>query len=304
MNKKKPVTITPFLQTKYSFEKLRICNHCKSFTVLWEDQCTVCGKDALMTIQMKATIKAKRSMRNELLAALLFTLLGVLFGKEMMPMVLCGVVGLLLILLLWNVQKKMMPYVIPQEMEDLILVEQSRIIEGIKHNRQTAVANLQVDKVLTYEMLREISTLVHNDRIRLQQIVLLQTFILRKDMDLVLEPLLLKDFDMELAAYIGEVSKVQRDLIKNQTIRYILTYESQIMEMENGRDIMTGVAGAAVRMKKYVETYPEFLRRYARYLPKDRFMRLYQLIRQNPEQSWDHLAEEVSRIHNEKYTEG
>jgi hypothetical protein len=243
-------------------------------------------------------------MRNELLATLLFTLVGVWFGDTPMQMTLCAVVGILLFLLLWKVQRKMMPYVIPQEMENLILGEQARIIEGIKHNRQTAVAHLQKDAVITYEMLREISTLVHNDRIRLQQIVLLQTFILRKDMDLVLEPLLLKDFDSELASYIGEISKVQRELIKNETIRYVLTYEPQILEMEHGRDIMTGVAGAAVRMKKYVLSYPEFFRRYARYLPKDRFMRLYQLIRQNPEQSWGHLAEEVSRIHNENYTQG
>lgn len=304
MNKKRPVTITPFLQTKYSYEKLRICNHCKSFTVLWEDHCTACGKDSLMPIHTKATLKAKRSMRNERLAALLFTLVGVWFGKDPMQMVLCAVVGLLLILLLWAVQRKMMPYVIPQEMENLIESEQARIIEGIKHNRQAAIAALQEDEVLTYEMLREISTLVHNDRIRLQQIVLLQTFILRKDMDLGIEPLLLNSFEPELAAYIGEISKVQRELIKNQTIRYILTYEPQILEMEHGKDIMTGVAGAAIRMKQYVESYPEFIRRYARYLPKDRFMRLYHLIRQNPEQSWGHLAEEVSRIHNEKYTQG
>ncbi|HEY2492390.1 MAG TPA: hypothetical protein VGI33_05715 [Paenibacillus sp.] len=304
MNKKRPVTITPFLQTKYNYEKLRTCNHCKSFTILWEDRCAACDKDSLVPIHTKATIKAKRSMRNELLATLLFTLVGVWFGDTPMQMTLCAVVGILLFLLLWKVQRKMMPYVIPQEMENLILGEQARIIEGIKHNRQTAVAHLQKDAVITYEMLREISTLVHNDRIRLQQIVLLQTFILRKDMDLVLEPLLLKDFDSELASYIGEISKVQRELIKNETIRYVLTYEPQILEMEHGRDIMTGVAGAAVRMKKYVLSYPEFFRRYARYLPKDRFMRLYQLIRQNPEQSWGHLAEEVSRIHNENYTQG
>ncbi|MGF7048954.1 hypothetical protein J2T13_003462 [Paenibacillus sp. DS2015] len=304
MNKKKPVTIRPFLQTKYSYEKLRICNHCKSFTVLWEDQCASCGKDALMPIHTKAKIKAKRSMRNELLAALLFTLVGVWFGRDPMQMTLCAIVGILLILLLWNVQRRMLPYVIPQEMESLIEDEEARIIEGIKHNRQTAISHLQNNEVMTYEMLREISTLVHNDRIRLQQVVLLQTFILRKDMDLVIEPLLLKDFDTDLAAYIGEISKVQRDLIKNQTIRYILTYEAQILEMEHGRDIMTGVAGAAVRMKKYVDSYPEFIRRYARYLPKDRFMRLYQLIRQHPEQSWGHLAEEVSRIHSDKYTQG
>ncbi|MNP56970.1 hypothetical protein D3C76_1517460 [compost metagenome] len=71
--------------------------------------------------------------------------------------------------------------------------------------------------------------------------------------------------------------------------------------MEHGIEILTSVAGAAVRLKQYVQAYPDFIRRYARRLPKDRFLRLYRLIRQYPEHPWGELAIEVSNIRSELY---
>ena len=91
--------------------------------------------------------------------------------------------------------------------------------------------------------------MVRNDRIRLQQIVLLQSFSLRSDMELELEPLLLDEFDPDLAAYIGEIAKIKRELINSKAIRYLLAHEADILRMEHGRQIMIDAAGAAVRKK-------------------------------------------------------
>lgn len=181
-----------------------------------------------------------------------------------------------------------------RQLERLLRSSQRRIIEGIYTNLTTASAAIKDDEQLGYEILREMATIVHNDRIRLQQIMLLQSFALRKDMDLTLEPLMISDFEPALAEYIGELAKIKRELIKHQAIRYVLRYEREILDMKNGVRIMALVAGAAVRMKTYVDAYPDFILRYVRHLPKDRFLRLYRLVRRNPDQTWNGLRNEVS----------
>ncbi|MNJ63027.1 hypothetical protein D3C77_588910 [compost metagenome] len=120
-------------------------------------------------------------------------------------------------------------------------------------------------------------------------------------MELELEPLLLENFDPELAAYIGELTKIKRELIKDRTFKYIIKYEQQIITMEHGEDILAGVAGAAVRMQRYVLAYAGFIARYARRLPKDRFLRLYRIIAEHPGLDWGELKAETTRIYEEKY---
>ena len=93
--------------------------------------------------------------------------------------------------------------------------------------------------------------MVRNDRIRLQQIVLLQSFSLRSDMELELEPLALDEFDPDLAAYIGEIAKIKRELINSKAIRYLLAHEADILRMEHGRQIMIDAAGAWYGRKIY-----------------------------------------------------
>ncbi|WP_136607848.1 hypothetical protein [Paenibacillus dokdonensis] len=301
MNKKKPVRLRPYYKTRYTYEKLRVCKHCRSFTVLWEDKCASCGKHMLIPVMEQAKINAKRSMQSERLISLLITLAAVLFSQTFLQIILCLLGGIALTALLWWFQRKMLETETRRQLDKLLRISERRIIEGIYLNLTTASAAIKDDEQLGYEILREIATIVHNDRIRLQQIMLLQTFVLRKDMELELDPLMLDGFEPALAEYIGELAKIKRELVKNKAIRYVLLYEREILRMKNGAGIMTTVAGAAVRMKKYVDSYPDFIHRYARQLPQERFLRLYQLVRRNPNQSWNGLRDEVSAIYNEKY---
>ncbi|WP_242403895.1 hypothetical protein [Paenibacillus pini] len=248
-----------------------------------------------------AQARTRRSMLNVKLISLLMTLIAILLSPTVMQMIISLVVGIVLTGLLWKVQQKMLPSETFRKLNQLMNSTAQNIRAGIELNRGTASAALKEDEKLTYEILREMATVVHNDRIRLQQVVLLQTFVLRKDMDLELEPLLLKDFDQELAAYIGEIAKIKRDMIKTKTIQYVLNYESHILMMPQGKQILASVVGACVRLKKYVDTYPDFIHRYAILLPKDRFLRLYQLVRRNPSSNWNGLRDEVSSIYHEKY---
>ena len=134
-------------------------------------------------------------------------------------------------------------------LDKVIRSQRKQILEGLDLNKATASAAIKEDAQLGYEIVREIAFLVRNDRIRLQQIVLLQSFSLRSDMELELEPPPLDEFDPDLAAYIGEIAKIKRELINSKAIRYLLAHEADILRMEHGRQIMIDAAGAAVRKK-------------------------------------------------------
>jgi hypothetical protein len=71
--------------------------------------------------------------------------------------------------------------------------------------------------------------------------------------------------------------------------------------MDNGMTILTGVAGAAVRMKRYALLYSSMIGRYVQDLPKDRFMRLSKLIAANPYEPWNGLDHRVADIREAKY---
>ncbi|MBY3622732.1 hypothetical protein HGO21_24830 [Acinetobacter sp. CUI P1] len=301
MNKKRPVTFRPFKAPRYAYDKLRICRHCGQYTALGEERCTKCGKASLVTVEQQAASIAGRKMHTRLLFILLLTLASVYFGNSIEQMMLCGAGGILLIGLLYYTQRKVRQNENLRSLNELLGRGIGIIKEGLEINRQEAVSVLREDDVLAYEKLRELSILLRGDRIARQRIALLHGFLLRKDMDLELEQLLLKDFEPLLAEYIGEIAKVRPDLIKDRTLRYVKNYEEDIRHMNNGMTILTGVAGAAVRMKRYALLYSSMIGRYVQDLPKDRFMRLSKLITANPHEPWNGLDHRVADIREEKY---
>jgi hypothetical protein len=301
VNKKRPVTFRPFKAPRYAYDKLRICRHCGQYTALGEERCTKCGKASLVTVEQQAASIAGRKMHTRLLFILLLTLASVYFGNSIEQMMLCGAGGILLIGLLYYTQRKVRQNENLRSLNELLGRGIGIIKEGLEINRQEAVSVLREDDVLAYEKLRELSILLRGDRIARQRIALLHGFLLRKDMDLELEQLLLKDFEPLLAEYIGEIAKVRPDLIKDRTLRYVKNYEEDIRHMNNGMTILTGVAGAAVRMKRYALLYSSMIGRYVQDLPKDRFMRLSKLITANPHEPWNGLDHRVADIREEKY---
>ncbi|MBA9083586.1 ABC-type multidrug transport system fused ATPase/permease subunit [Fontibacillus solani] len=299
MNKKKTIILHPPLRTKYAYEKLKCCKYCQSYTVLNEEKCTVCGKSGLRPVLEKARHKAKRTQYNDLLLTLFLTLLAILFSQTFQLMAISAGAGVLLLGLLYFVQRQALDSRISIELSKLFQRERGQITAGLIRNLETAAALEEEGR--SYEMMREVAVIVHNDHIRKLQIMLLQSFVLRKDMELELEPLLLDDFDPELAAYIGELAKIKRELIKDKTFQYVIKYEQQILAMENGKDILAGVAGATIRLKRYVLAYSGFIARYARRLSKDRFLRLYRMLAESPGLDWGELSAETARVYEEKY---
>ncbi|WP_410513627.1 hypothetical protein PaeBR_04120 [Paenibacillus sp. BR2-3] len=301
MNKKKPVTFRSFKIPRYAFDKLRICRHCGRYTALSEERCTKCGKASLSPVEHRAASMAGRQMSTRLWLVLLLTLVSVYFGKDFRQMALCGAGGLLLLGLLYYIQRKVRLTENLQSLNEMLGRNIGLIKEGLEMNRQEAVSVLRENDVLAYEKLRELSILLRGDRIARQRVALLHGFLLRKDMDLELEQLLLKDFEPLLAEYIGEIAKVRPDLIKDRTFRYVQAYEGQILRMVKGPAILTGVAGAAVRMKRYALLYSAFIGRYVHDLPRDRFLRLSRLIASHPHEPWNGLEDTVAQIIESKY---
>lgn len=298
---KQPVRFRPFVRTRYAFQKLRICKHCGSFTALWEDQCLSCGGSTLISVQEMANRKTFRYFGKDLFIGLVIASAAIYFSTSTERTLLVAAGTLSLLLLLWAVQRGIKPFEQRRQLRWLFKYRFEDLEEGLTRNRAEAVAHRQTDELLCYEMLREVGVLLRDDRMKLQQIALLQSFVLRSDMDLILDALLLKSFEPLLAEYIGEIAKIKRELIKEKTLRYISFYENRILDMNGGEQILISVASAAVRLKKYVVAHANFIYRYARKLPEDRFLRLHKIVITNPYEPFGDLADEVKDIYRLRY---
>ncbi|NGZ78028.1 hypothetical protein [Saccharibacillus alkalitolerans] len=300
MNKKNAVTIKPYERTEYAYDKLRVCRKCGSYTVLSQKVCPACGKRTLTDVPSAAKREVRRSMQSERLFAVLLALLAMFFADTIPWMAISAAAGLLLTAMLWVVQRRTTEAQIRIRTDRMFARDQNRIRHGMIQDIKAAEGLLEARPALAYEMLREVNTLLRNDPIRNLQAELLQTFVLRRDMDLLLEPLIMDGFSPHLAGYIGEVAKLNRELIKESAIRYCLRYEPQIRGMHRGEDILAAVAGAAVRMKRYIELYPEFIRRYTYKLPAERLERLREVISQHPG-SFEQLKLEAEAVHRLRF---
>lgn len=299
--KKIPVYFRPYHKPRQLYQLVHRCASCQAFTALEEEVCPSCSKASLRPLERQAASRVRRSMQTKRLFALLLGLIGILLSDTFGQLALCAAASILMIGLLWFVQRKTMASEVSRELDQLLQREEEQLAQDLYRDWEHAFSHWDDDKQLTYELLRELRPLIRNDTIRLQQLALLHYFALRKDMELELEPLLLQQYDPLLADYIGEIARIKRDLIKDRTFQYVIHYEPEILGLDNGQDILAGVAGAAVRMKRYVLAYPGLVRRYAHRLPKERLLRLHRMIRQHPNEKWDRVAEEVNRIVHDKY---
>ncbi|MFM9280968.1 hypothetical protein [Paenibacillus jiagnxiensis] len=298
---KQPVRFRPFVRTRYAFQKLRICKHCGSFTALWEDQCSSCERSTLIPVQEMANRKTSRYFGKDLFIGMVIAGAAIYFSTSTEQTLLVAAGSLALLLLLWAVQRGIKPFEQRRQLRRLFKYHFEDLEECLTRNRAEAVARRQTDELLCYEMLREVGVLLRDDRMKLQQIALLQSFVLRRDMDLILDALLLKSFEPLLAEYIGEIAKIKRELIKEKTLRYVTFYENRILDMSGGEQILISVASAAVRLKKYVVGHANFIYRYARKLPEDRFLRLHKMVTANPYEPFGDLADEVKDIYRLRY---
>ncbi|WP_310551732.1 hypothetical protein [Paenibacillus glufosinatiresistens] len=286
---KRPVVLRPFRYPRYSFDALRVCTRCSRYTALAGERCPACGRSSLLPVEAKAASLASKRRTVRLAAVLVLSAAAVYFAADGSQRFIALAAGLLLTVLLSWLQLRARLTEDIRSLDELFRRDIGLIREGLEGDRQEAVSVLREDDVLAYEKLREVSVLLRGDRVSRQRVALLHGFQLRKDMDLEMESLILRDFEPLLAEYIGEVAKLKPELIKDRTLRYCQLHEAQILEMREGPAILTAVAAAAVRMKRYCLLYSGFIGRYADGLPSDRFLRLLRLVQADPREAWNGL---------------
>ncbi|GGJ04322.1 hypothetical protein [Paenibacillus hunanensis] len=303
MNTTKQAVQLPVLEpSRHNYDRLRVCRKCGRFTILMEESCPSCGKMKLVPVIRQARVQTLRRMFNELLITLILTIAAVLISPDMRLMALFAAAGLVLLVALFLVQRRSVEGATLRELGRLFRRQRSDIYDGLVEDQRIGVEEVRSGhEVAGYHILRQTAVLVQNDRLRLALLSLLQNFRLRSDMDLELDSLITRDFDPLVAEYIGEMARIKRDRIKERSIRYIIAHEPKILQMEQGWSILVSVTSAMVRMKRYIATYPGFIRRYARHLPKERFVRLYRIVQADAELLQDALAQDLEVIRHELY---
>ncbi|MFD1887123.1 hypothetical protein [Paenibacillus wenxiniae] len=303
MNTTKQAVQLPILEpSRHNYDRLRVCRKCGRFTILMDESCPNCGKMKLVPVMRQARSQTIRRMLNELLITFILTIAALLLSPDMRLMALFAAVGIVLLVALVLVQRRAVERETARELSRLFRRQQRDIYDGLVEDQRIGVEEVRAgNEVEGYHILRKTAVLVQNDRLRLALLSLLQNFRLRSDMDLELDSLITRGFDPLVAEYIGEMARIKRDMIKERSIRYVIEHEPKILQMEQGWNILVGVTSAMVRMKRYITTYPGFIRRYARHLPRERFVRLYRIVQSDSGLLQDALAHDLEAIRHELY---
>ncbi len=303
MNTTKQAVRLPVLEpSRHNYDRLRVCRKCGRFTILMDESCPSCGKMKLVPVMRQARSQTMRRMLNELLITCILTIAALLLSPDIRLMALFAAAGVVLLVALVLVQRRAVERETLRELGRLFRRQQRDIYDGLVEDQRIGVEEVRGgNEVEGYHILRQTAVLVQNDRLRLALLSLLQNFRLRSDMDLELDSLITRGFDPLVAEYIGEMARIKRDMIKERSIRYVIEHEPKILQMEHGWNILVSVTSAMVRMKRYITTYPGFIRRYARHLPKERFVRLYRIVQSDSGLLQDALAYDLDAIRQELY---
>lgn len=174
---------------------------------------------------------------------------------------------------------------------EMIQAEEQLIKNSLKEDyKQISHQIAEGDYLKAYKNLKSLGTVIKKDYIKTAKIHCLNQFVIRSDMSLEMDDLIISAYDKNLVAYIYEVSKVQRNLIKQPTIEYMIEHEEYILEdFENANAILGNVAGAAIYSKSKLELNKDFIIRYMNDIPKERLLRMEKLIYSNIHYEWDEL---------------
>lgn len=288
-------------KTRYALERLKICKKCNSYSVLFEDRCKACGtENSYMSVLEYTNELNHKLFQAEILIVIAWFSLSLIVASSVTELILAFTVGAALSVFYFLLRKRYKPYLEEFRLQKLLERHAPVIAKGLETDVADAVADIQNAAYKSaYEKLREIGRFLINDRIKIRKIMCLNYFVIRKDMELELETVLPTFYSQDFVEYLWEVSKVNKQLIRQSVLDYVMTYRAQIEELEHGKEILTNVTGAALRMTHYVETYQSLIMDYMEELPKERFLRLCKLLAASPESDWGELynkCKESARI--------
>ncbi|MDF2725160.1 MAG: hypothetical protein K0Q59_4835 [Paenibacillus sp.] len=271
-------------KTTTAYERLKSCKSCGSYTVLFDNRCKKCGaKDKLVPIEQYASSLNRILPWAELFAGVGLVLLAVVCANTLLQLAVAAIGGMALLALFLLLRNHYKPYAEKYRMQKLLIDRTQAIWQGLQADQQDAVNDMEADKPKdAYEKLREVSWFIRSDSLKARKLACLKRFIIRKDMDLELEQVVPTHFSEVFVEYMGEALKVNKQLLRQSVLDYAVANRSRIEMLHNGKEIMALVAGAALRMKKYVYAHPQLIYDYLDELPRERFHRLCTILASIP----------------------
>ncbi|URN96435.1 MAG: hypothetical protein NAG76_09540 [Candidatus Pristimantibacillus lignocellulolyticus] len=280
MQNKLPVQFRKSKTVSYQFERLQYCKSCNGYSVLSESECNNChAKNSTISLEKYAHILNSRMKRTELLVVIALAALAVVFSQDLLQLLLTGAIGLSITIAYMILQRTYRNSEKSSRLQQLVMKESPIIRDYLQQEVQKSEELMEQNQLkLAYEDLREIGSLLHIDEIKLLKIDCLKHFIIRNDMDLELDTIIPNRYNADLVNYIYEVSKVNRQAIREDAIHYIVNYRHIIEALPNGHDILVSIASCTVKMKHYVTHFSSFILDFVQFMPRDRLLRLCKLL--------------------------
>jgi len=287
----------------HTFERLRYCKSCGHYSVLWDDSCEQCGKQNFIPATKHIEALNRKKFHTELLGIVTFFCLTILVARSLLEIIIAIVAGIGLIGFYIYLRYKYKTTINHIWFHKTFKQEVPGIRKGLQLDMELAIKQIDEEQYkVAYEMLREIGYFLLDEPIKHHKLWCLYHFIIRKDMDLELDALIPSSYDPGFVLYLYEVSKVNKGLIKSNALDYVITYRSQIRNLDRNHDMMTSIAGAALRAKQYVDKYQALLIEHVEYFPKERLLRLCQLLSKSDPRQWPELYSKTKEIVHAKYS--
>lgn len=295
MKKRMGVQFRKSRKTARVFERLLTCKRCRTYHVLWETHCDECGRE-YVPIRHISSVVSRRHVQTRFLLLGLFICLAVLCAETVAQLAIAFGGGIVLGVLFFLMQKKYGTYEKQDHFRQFLTLELENIRKSLARHLQEIGEDVKAERIKdAYEKTREVGYFIESDTIKIRKIMFLGEFVLRKDMELELETVVPATYDKDFIEYLREVVKVQPALVKKRVLDYVQRYKTQILLHENGEQLIGQVAGAALRMKPYVEQYQDLIIEFIDYLPKDRLLRLARLVQAHRQDGWDRLYDAAKR---------
>lgn len=295
MKKRMGVQFRKSRKTAHVFERLLACKHCRTYHVLWETHCDECGREYLPIGQISSVV-TRRYVQTRFLLLGLFVCLAVLCAETVMQLAIAGGGGIVFGGLFLLIQKKYGSYEKTDHFQRYLGLEQENIRKSLARHLQEIGEDVKAERIKdAYEKTREVGYFIESDTIKIRKIMFLNHFVLRNDMELELETVIPATYDKDFTLYLREVIKVQPSLVKKAVLDYVKRYKAQILLHEDGEHLIGQVAGAALRMKSYVEQYQDLIIEFIDYLPRERLLRLARLAQAHRQEGWDRLYDATKK---------
>ena len=287
-------------RTKYRFQKLKMCKKCNRYSVMKDETCSTCGTN-LVGIESLVKSILKKRLTTEAIRILLIACLGIVFAptiKTMYYSISVGIIFCFSYVVLTSLFVKSEYF---HQLKKLLRTDFRKIQAGILFDSDLAKADVKEERLAAaYEKLREIGDFISTDRLKIRRVMVLNEIALRSDMELELEGLIPSSYDKDFVKYALEVLKINRTLISKKCIAYFIHYRDAIV-IDFGMDSLISVAGTALRMKLYILEFSTFIEEFLAYFPKERVLRLCNIIQANPDVEWGSLKEKTMSIVTKKY---